>query len=258
MPTEVQIYKNGTVLPEDLSTGGPNWDTSGNLTATSFNGTLTGNVTGNVTGSSGSCSGNAASATTFSTGRTNYKGVTDSAVAGQLMWKNYGNSHTIFDASNSTSPDGGAVNNTNSQVVWTATYPTLMGWNGTNTFGVRVDSARVADSAGSAGSVTNGVYTTNFASDFNSKGYQKFPGGFTIQWGNSSTLIGENGSEYQTFKIPFTSAVFSVVATPSSNDPPPGDKKDHWTCFNLSVNGFTLRSYMERGSATYRWIAIGV
>jgi hypothetical protein len=36
MPTEVQIYKNATVLPEDLSTGGPNWDTSGNLTATSF------------------------------------------------------------------------------------------------------------------------------------------------------------------------------------------------------------------------------
>ena len=53
MPTEVQIYKNGTVLPEDLSTGGPSWDTSGNLTATSFNGTLTGNVNGNATGLSG-------------------------------------------------------------------------------------------------------------------------------------------------------------------------------------------------------------
>ena len=36
MPTEVQIYKDGTVVPADLSTGGPNWDTSGNLTATSF------------------------------------------------------------------------------------------------------------------------------------------------------------------------------------------------------------------------------
>jgi hypothetical protein len=49
----------------------------------------------------GSINGNAATATTFSTGRTNYKGVTDGAVAGQLMWKNYGNNHTIFDASNS-------------------------------------------------------------------------------------------------------------------------------------------------------------
>jgi hypothetical protein len=36
MPTEVQIYSNGTVLPEDLSTGGPDWDADGNLTATSF------------------------------------------------------------------------------------------------------------------------------------------------------------------------------------------------------------------------------
>jgi hypothetical protein len=83
--------------------------------------------------------------------RTNWS--TNSAgniVVGQLSWKNYGNNHTIFDASQGTSPDGGAVNNTNSQVAWSATYPTLMGWNGSNTYGVRVDSARVADSALSA------------------------------------------------------------------------------------------------------------
>ena len=36
MPTEVQIYKDGTVAPADLSTGGPSWDSSGNLNATSF------------------------------------------------------------------------------------------------------------------------------------------------------------------------------------------------------------------------------
>jgi hypothetical protein len=36
MPTEVQIYKDGTVAPADLSTGGPRWDTSGYLTATGF------------------------------------------------------------------------------------------------------------------------------------------------------------------------------------------------------------------------------
>jgi hypothetical protein len=46
MPTEVQIYKDGTVVAADiaddtitagkLSTGHPNWDTAGNLTATSF------------------------------------------------------------------------------------------------------------------------------------------------------------------------------------------------------------------------------
>jgi hypothetical protein len=64
-----------------------------------------------------------------------------------LGWKNYGNNHTIFDASAGTAPDGSAVGNTNAQQAWAATYPTLMGWNGANTYGVRVDSARVADSA---------------------------------------------------------------------------------------------------------------
>ena len=74
-------------------------------------------------------------------------------MVGQLSWKNYGNNHTIFDASQSTSPNGGAVNNTNPDVAWTGTYPTLMGWNGANTYGVRVDSARYADNlSGQAGS----------------------------------------------------------------------------------------------------------
>jgi hypothetical protein len=36
MPTEVQIYQNATIIPDDLSTGGPDWDVDGNLTATSF------------------------------------------------------------------------------------------------------------------------------------------------------------------------------------------------------------------------------
>jgi hypothetical protein len=79
-------------------------------------------------------------------------------VVGQLAWKNYGSNHTIFDASAGTSPDGTSVNNTNAQVPWGGTYPTLMGWNGANTYGVRVDSARIADSA------VNGLTTSNYNS----------------------------------------------------------------------------------------------
>jgi hypothetical protein len=76
-------------------------------------------------------------------------------VIGELAWKNYGNGHTIFDASNSTAPGGTAKNNTNPDIFWSATYPTLMGWNGTNTYGVRVDSARVSDSTtGNAATAT--------------------------------------------------------------------------------------------------------
>jgi hypothetical protein len=137
--------------------------TNGDFTAGTITAALIGNVTGNVTGT-------ATNATTFSTDRNNYNGVTNNAVAGQLMWKNYGNGHTIFDASQSTSPQGGAVNNTNSDIVWSSTYPTLMGWNGANTYGVRVDSARRADSAGSAdyatsaGSAGSATYATSAGS----------------------------------------------------------------------------------------------
>jgi hypothetical protein len=111
--------------------------------------------------------GNAATATSLSTDRTNWStnGTIDDVV-GQLAWKNYGNNHTIFDASQGTAPNGGGVNNTNAQVAWTGTYPTLMGWNGVNTYGVRVDSARVADSVSSAGvgAATAGIGAGNVGS----------------------------------------------------------------------------------------------
>jgi hypothetical protein len=90
------------------------------------------------------------SAVTLSTtGSTWLTNGTLSAVVGQLAWKNYGNGHTIFDASAGTSPAGGAVNSTNAATPWTGSYPTLMGWNGSSTYGVRVDSARVADNISS-------------------------------------------------------------------------------------------------------------
>ena len=66
-------------------------------------------------------------------------------VVGQLAWKNYGNWHIIFDASQGTSPSGAGINNTYPDVAWTASYPTLMGWNGTNTYGVRVDRATLSE-----------------------------------------------------------------------------------------------------------------
>lgn len=71
-----------------------------------------------------------------------------SQVAGQLGWKNFGNGHTIFDASAGTTPTGTACNKFNSAVQWGENLPILMGFNGTTTHGVRVDSARWADNAG--------------------------------------------------------------------------------------------------------------
>lgn len=71
----------------------------------------------------------------------------DYPVAQVLRWKNYGQNHVIFDASAGTAPDGTAVNNTNPQVAWAGTYPTLMGWNGANTYGVRTYISNLADLA---------------------------------------------------------------------------------------------------------------
>jgi hypothetical protein len=89
-------------------------------------------------------SGNAATASTLAGNSTNWADYRSSAVANLLGWKNFGNGHVIFDASNGTSPSGTAVNADTPQIGWVSTYPTLMGWNGSQTFGVKVDRAERA------------------------------------------------------------------------------------------------------------------
>ncbi len=109
---------------------------AGAVAANSFNGTLNGTVNGNAT-----------SATTLSGDQSNWASLRSNAVANMLSWKNYGNGHVIFDASAGIAPNGVAKDNTTPEVPWAATYPTLMGWNGSNTYGVRVDRAAVAERA---------------------------------------------------------------------------------------------------------------
>ena len=74
-----------------------------------------------------------------------------------LNWRNYGTGHTIFDASKALSPVSSAIDRSNPQIPWSSTHPTLMGWNGANTYGVRVDSSRTADTADTASFVTNAL-----------------------------------------------------------------------------------------------------
>jgi hypothetical protein len=157
-------------------------------------------------------SGNAATATNLTNNQNNWSSVGGlTNVIGLLAWKNYGNNHVIFDASQGTSPSGGGVNQTNATVAWSATYPTLMGWNGSQTYGVRVDSARVADSSGSASSVAwSGVsagyrenYDLGFRPSDNSSSYAGFrfgsPGNdsnagyFLIRGGADTDVYTQNG-----------------------------------------------------------------
>ena len=127
----------------------PNADTlttARTIGGVSFNGSANINLPGvNIAGNQNT-TGNAATATNLSTDRTNWStNGTISAVVGQLAWKNYNNNHTIFDASAGTSPSGTGKSNTNPDVTWASTYPTLMGWNGSSTYGVRVDISRYAE-----------------------------------------------------------------------------------------------------------------
>jgi hypothetical protein len=152
-------------------------------------------------------SGNAATATSLSTDRTNWStnGTIDDVV-GQLAWKNYGNNHTIFDASQSTSPSGGGVNNTNAAVAWAATYPTLMGWNGVSTYGVRVDSARVADGVSSAAGAVGSYAFLNNPSNTAARAAGTTVAGSSLQY-SAAGNAGPNGQ--------FSNNWISASGTPS-------------------------------------------
>ena len=162
-----------------------------------------------------SCSGNSATATKL----TNSSGdwVASGAIAnvvGMLSWKNYGNGHVIFDASAGTAPNGAAINNTNSAVAWSPSYPTLMGWNGSQTYGVRVDAARVAD----AFSTTSGS-----APSYACRAWVNFNGTGTVAIrasGNVSSIT-DNGVGLFTINftnpLPDTNYIFTSAGTSSTN-----------------------------------------
>lgn len=79
-------------------------------------------------------------------GTSNWGGGTP-VVANSLAWKLYGSGHVIFDTSNSLGPDGTtAVSKIDAATPWTTNLPMLVGWNGSTTYGVKVDRSRYAES----------------------------------------------------------------------------------------------------------------
>jgi len=147
----------------------------------------TSNLTGlTVTNTiSGSINGNASTATTLQTARTiagvSFNGSANITLTGQnistgtgtaandievakyLRWKNYGNNHVLIDASAGTSPAGGAIdkytaaNTISNAGAGTSSWGepiSLMGWNGSATYGVRVDRARTIDNQANSATIT--------------------------------------------------------------------------------------------------------
>jgi len=190
----------------------------------------------NCTSISGSLTGNANTATNLSTTRATWaSNGTVSAVVGQLSWNNYGNNHTIFDASQSITPSGTACNNTNSDVGWSALLPTLMGWNGTQTHGVRVDSAKFADSATTATTVSNSAITaakldgnqSGTAPIYGARAWVNFSGIGTVG-ANMTILAGGNVSSVNktatgVYRVTFTTAMpdanYAAIVGSDANSP---------------------------------------
>ncbi len=80
--------------------------------------------------------------------------LSDFVVSKYIRWNYFGNGGVIFDASKGLAPNGSATNKTNSTAYWIENSPTLMGWNGSSTVGIRVDSSRRSDSSATADTAT--------------------------------------------------------------------------------------------------------
>ena len=79
----------------------------------------------------------------------------DGDVSRGIRWNNYGNGHVVTDIGSGTVFGVSNIPYTDSQYAWEPRYPVLVGWNGTNTFGARVDSARLSDAIKNRGGTEN-------------------------------------------------------------------------------------------------------
>ena len=77
--------QNGSVTPPKLSTGGPSWDASGNLSAARFVGPLTGNVTGNATSATALQTSRAIGLSGVLSGSASFNGAADAAMAASFV-----------------------------------------------------------------------------------------------------------------------------------------------------------------------------
>lgn len=107
--------------------------------------------------------------------------------------------------------------------------------------------------SGNAGTVTNGVYTTNFTGSNQSlgtSGYQKLPGGLIIQWGKVSF---SSGLASVTFPVAF-SAVLNVQGTLELIGFTGNAAAA--TIYSVSTTGVVFNNYYFSQPAIY-WMAIG-
>ena len=104
--------------------------------------------------------------------------------------------------------------------------PTLTGGNASGTWNINVTGNAATASNGGVTSVNSATGAVDlaslaaFAKSLGSSGYQKFPGGFTIQWGTGTFVGAPSGILTVSFSTSFASACVgvypTVVGTPSA------------------------------------------
>lgn len=105
--------------------------------------------------------------------------------------------------------------------------------------------------SGNSNTVTNGVYTTNFTGTNQSKsssGFQKFPGGLIIQWGQYNAAT---GTQSVTLPTAFPNACTSAICTLAS-------QVNGFQTVTLT-KGTSVIDFFTYGTGTYdfNYIAIG-
>jgi hypothetical protein len=246
-------------------------DGSGNFSAGTITANLTGNVTGNVTGSSGSTTGNAATATALQNARTiggvSFNGTANINLPGVNTAGNQNTSGNATSATNATNSNNVNIAATSSSD--TSTYPMLVGNLSTGNQGPFIDSglsynastnaltaaAFIGALTGNASTVTNGVYTTNFTGSNQSlaaSGWQKFPGGLVLQWGE---VTGANVTAPQTITFPTTfpnACLFVLVQYQGISDVTQGFGYGY-----IKVTSKSTTSFTTAYSGGKLWVAIG-
>lgn len=158
----------------------------------------------------------------------------DLEVAKYLRWKNYGNGHVLIDASQGTAPTGAAIDRyTAGQTITNAGAGSntwgeaisLMGWNGTTTYGVRVDRARTIDNQ--ANSATTTAATANTASAIVLR-----DGSGNFSAGTITASLSGNASSATTWQ---TARTLTIGATGKSVD---GSANVSWSAAEIGLTSY--------------------
>jgi len=218
-----------------------NVSATGNVTATNFIGAGTTITSINASNISSGTIANARTTASSSNGastivtRDSGGNFAANTVTANLTGNATGSAATVTNATQSsiTSIPNLATVGTITSGTWSGSFGAVSGANLTNLNASNlasgtVPSARLSgtygiDISGNSGTVTNGVYTTNFTGSNQSiatSGYQKLPGGLIMQWG-TTPVAAPGANQTVTFPISFTTSVFSIQLT--ALDPSPNN-----------------------------------